>query len=51
MTHTHNMSTMDELKQMVQSLTQSMTKIETNITTLNEQVALCFDKVEKLEGK
>lgn len=51
MTHTYNMSTMDDLKQIVQFLTQLLNKLETNMTTLNVQVGLHFDKIEVLEGK
>lgn len=51
MTHTYNMSTMGDLKQIVQFLTQLLNKLETNMTTLNVQVGLHFDKIEVLEGK
>jgi hypothetical protein len=45
------MSTMNELKKILQSLTLLVKTIETNMTTLNVYVDLCFDNIDKLEAK
>jgi hypothetical protein len=51
MKNTHNMSSMDEVKKMVESLSQSVSKMETNMSSLTAQVNLCFDQIVKLKGK
>jgi hypothetical protein len=48
MTNTCSMPIMDEVKQMVGSLSQ---KMETSISSLTAQVSLCFDQIENMEGK